>query len=450
MDNLLTKTKQWLSVQIEPHILGLFRIIFGLFMAYEMINYFQIDLVRNMYVLPALNLKYEFFEWVMPLPEWGMKVLIGVLLACSLCIAAGLFFTWSCRLFALGYLYIFLIDKSIYNNHIYLFILLAFLLSFTQADRIFTVRRNLQNDFLIPRWQIWILQLQIVIVYFYGGIAKLRYDWIVHGEPVRTLVNGHDASNAVYSFLQSEWGIGILVYGGLLLDILSPLLLWCKPIRNWGVAALIIFHATNANIFNDIGIFPYLMLGSLIIFYEVKELPRFRVFDRLIPSDSDTEVLTQISHNYTAPVAYRPILIGFFIFQLAFPFRGFLLPNAMDWTTMGNRFSWRMKVDARVIQDFRFTVRDGVTGQITPIQSQTFVNDMQIRNIASDPRSVKMFADYLVEEAKRNNVAEPEVYADIKVVYNGRGPISFVKEGVDLAHVSSSSFREITWINAGK
>jgi hypothetical protein len=44
----------------HEHVLGLFRIIFGLFMAYEIFDYFQIDLVKNAYFLARVQLTCDF------------------------------------------------------------------------------------------------------------------------------------------------------------------------------------------------------------------------------------------------------------------------------------------------------------------------------------------------------------------------------------------------------
>ncbi|MBK6931833.1 MAG: hypothetical protein IPH12_13600 [Saprospirales bacterium] len=39
----------------------------------------------------------------------------------------------------------------------------------------------------------------------------------------------------------------------------------------------------------------------------------------------------------------RNLLLGYFAFQILFPLRGLLLPNPLDYTTIGNRFAWRVK-----------------------------------------------------------------------------------------------------------
>src|SRR5690606_14836922 len=140
---------------------------------------------------------------------------------------------WACLLFSVALLYIFLLDKSLYNNHIYLFVILGFLLSFTDADKFFSLKRVATRPFAVPRWQPGILQLQFIIVYFYGGIAKLKADWLIRAEPVRSLVASLDTDNPFLKLFASEAGVLFINFGGLLVDLGAPLFLLYKPTRKW-------------------------------------------------------------------------------------------------------------------------------------------------------------------------------------------------------------------------
>lgn len=443
----LEDKRQWLQ-GVDPGIFFIFRIVYGLFMAYEMIDYIRIGLVKNMFFLPALNFKYDFLGWLKPLPEGSMNILLIILLLCTICITLGILFRWACRVFAVGYLYIFLLDKSIYNNHIYLFILLAILFSLTDADKGLAVRiRKPKAATLIPRWQVFVLQVQIVIVYFYGGIAKLTYDWMVNCQPVRFLIQQLSPEHFLAPLLKNELAVYTLNYGGLLLDLLAPLLLWYKPVRRWAIFPFIIFHLTNSRIFTDIGIFPYLMLFALILFYELKELPGGKWISEALAtgpkSKSKLEVLPQVAQP---SFAFRYALVPYFIFQLLFPFRGHFLPNDLDWTTIGNRFSWRMKVDTRQIEEMKFWVVDPATNENLPVDIQSLVNDMQILNLSMDPRSVADFAKMVKAKANEQGIRDARVKADIKLIYNRRPPQYFVDPGVDLATVEYSPFTRLNWV----
>lgn len=449
MKKITGSKRAWLLEGVDPHVLYLFRIFYGLFMAYEMIDYFKIGLIRNMYFLPVINFKYDYLKWVEPLPEVWMNGILGILTVCALCITMGVFFKWVCRIFAIGYAYLFLFDKSVYNNHIYLFILLAILLSFTDADKGMSLKNRKSSviPFQIPRWQVFILQAQIMIVYFYGGIAKLTYDWLVRCQPVRFLLDSLPSDHFMAPLLKNEFSVYVLNYGGLLIDLLAPLLLWHKPIRKWAIFPFIIFHIANSRIFGDIGIFPYVMLCGLLLYYKTDELP----FGKKLASwFSSRSGITGDKHSkvqrFKPSFAFTYVLIPYFTFQLLFPFRGHFLPNDLDWTTIGNRFSWRMKVDTRQIEEFQFNVFEPSTSKSYQIDIRSRVNDMQILNMSMDPRSVADFAKHLKKEALDFGVKDPQIKASIKLTYNRRPVQYFVDPEVDLAQVTYSPFRKLDWV----
>ncbi len=439
--------KRWLIQPDSPHILGLFRIVFGIFMTYEILDYIRIGLVKNMFVLPAINFRYDYLKWLKPLPELWLNIILGLILVCAICITLGIFFKWACRIFAAGYLYIFLLDKSIYNNHIYLFILLAFLLSFTDADKVLSLAAKKIKTFSIPHWQLFLLQLQIVIVYFYGGLAKLKYDWIMNCQPMRSLISGIPEAHFLAPILKNDFGIYLFNYGGLLIDLGAPFWLWNKSLRKWAIIPIIIFHIINSIIFRDIGIFPFVMLACLILFYTHEEIP-FLAFIWKKTGTKQQIKKKQLQQTYGIKMPSKPVMIvlGAYIgFQLLFPLRGYFLPNNMDWTTIGNRFSWRMKVDTRQINEMSFSVLNEQNVPM-PVEIQKLVNDMQILNLSMDPRSVADFALMLNAKAVEMNLPDAQVKASIKVDYNGKGIQYFIDPEEDLTTVQYNPFKLLEWV----
>ncbi len=87
---------------------------------------------------------------------------------------------------------VYLMQKSSYNNHYYLLMLLCFLMIFVPAHRYASIdtRENPQlKKISMPRWVWLLLVLQMWIVYTYASIAKLYPDWLdgtlpdAHGRP---------------------------------------------------------------------------------------------------------------------------------------------------------------------------------------------------------------------------------------------------------------------------
>ena len=76
--------------------------------------------------------------------------------------------------------------------------------------------------------------------------------------PLATMPGGH--------IFAADWVVYGFVIGGLMLDLLVvPLLLWRRT-RLFAFVAAVLFNLINALIF-EIGIFPWLMLGALFIFF---------------------------------------------------------------------------------------------------------------------------------------------------------------------------------------
>jgi vitamin K-dependent gamma-carboxylase len=431
----------YLTQGADGHVLGLFRVLYSLLMVYEMVDYLRIDLVRNMFVLPKVNFKYDGLEWLRPLPEPIMDGLIWVLLGATVLMTLGVWFRWAARFFAVGYAYIFLIDKSIYNNHIYLFILLALLLSFTHADHFFSLRKNRVSQ--VQRWEPFIIQFQLMIVYVYAALVKFKYDWMLRQEPVRSMCKSIGPDHWMHSFVNNEFFVYWATYGGFLLDLLTPLLLWYKPARKIGLPLLVVFHLSNSQLFNDIGIFPFVMLAALIIFFDTQEVPLLRNWANRKPVGAAATPTWQWSDR-----ALRWGLGAYFVFQLLFPLRGFFLPNDLDWTTIGNRFSWRVKADTRYPEVMQFSIVNPTNpSQQLPVDIQTFVNDYQMKALVADPRCVVELARAIKADVAKQGYSGAQVRADIRLRYNGQPTRHFVRPEVDLTAVKVSPFERLTWVN---
>ena len=371
-----------------------------------------------------------------------MNVLLGLMLCCAVLITLGLLFRPACLVFGSLYLYFFLLEKSLYNNHLYLFILLSFLLSFTHADQFFSLRRisgkARKASLKIPRWELFILQLQFAIVYFYGGLVKLNYDWLVRMEPMKSMVADFPADHFLSPLVKQGFMVPFLTYGGVLFDLAIPFLLWKKSTRKWALLPIVLFHLPNSQLFGDIGIFPFIMLCATILFFETGEIPFLKKMVK--KSRQGSEVLPSKAWAIK-------FLLAYFVLQLLVPFRGFFLPNHMDWTSIGNRFAWRMKIQTRNLEEMKFYIQDGPTGAKQPVLDlRNLINPMQILRASEDVRCVRQIADMLAAEMKAKGMANPVVTAEVKVRWNGRPAAYTVDPAADLSKVGYSPFRRLEWV----
>ncbi|MBL7775335.1 MAG: HTTM domain-containing protein, partial [Saprospiraceae bacterium] len=375
----LSSFRSWLVQPVDGRVIGLFRLIFGLFMAWYALYYYRIGFIPQGLLQPKVLFRYDYLEWIPTFPAPAMYLILALMGLSGLLIAAGLFFRWACWMFSFCLAFFLFQEKSYYNNHIYLFILLPLLLSATDADRFFSLRKKIPHSafriphLAVPRWQQFILQLQILIVYFFAGVVKWKADWLLRMEPMQSMIGQFPEKHWMAPLLKHDFNIYLFTYGGFLLDILSPLLLLYKPVRNWAWIPFALFHLANSQIFDDISIFPFVMLGSMLLFFETREIPVLRNLAQ--PMQASSKRKAQPAAAPAAMVATAPwtarLLTGYFVFQLLFPLRGFLLPNPLDYTTIGNRFAWRVKADTRQPHEMRFTVEHAASGQSSQVDIGT-------------------------------------------------------------------------------
>src|SRR5690606_9919756 len=84
--------------------------------------------------------------------------------------------------------YVELIDKTYYLNHYYFISIVGFLLIWLPANRAVSLDARLNPvlaSWQVPAWTVNILKLQLGIVYFYAGLAKINPDWLLEALPLK-------------------------------------------------------------------------------------------------------------------------------------------------------------------------------------------------------------------------------------------------------------------------
>jgi hypothetical protein len=419
---------------VDISFLVFFRVLFGAIMLWEVYRYFTYGWIDRYFVEPALNFTYYGFSWVKPWPGNGMYIHFWVLGVTAACITAGFLYRIATPIFFLAFTYFFLLEQTRYLNHLYLVCLISFVMCFLPAERSFSVdallRRKIRSD-VVPAWTLWLLRAQVGIPYFFGGIAKLNSDWLFGGEPMRTWLS------PLGSFFAADWIVYSFVIGGLLLDLLVvPLLLWRRT-RMFAFAAAITFNLINAVIF-DIGIFPWLMLGALLIFFPPDLVRRFaRAFmspgemslaAKPLPPSSEENSCPSLSAAQKLVVG---LLAAFLMVQLLFPLRHYLYPGNVSWTEEGHNFAWHMKLRTKTGEAI-FTVTHPQSGQTWTIKPESHLESHQLMKMITKPDLVVQFAHYLAEQKRREGYENVEVRARVMVSLNGREPQLMIDPNVDL------------------
>ena len=443
--NLLRRTCAALFKPVDISFLVFFRVLFGGIMLWEVYRYFSYGWIARYYVEPVVNFTYYGFSWVKPWPGRGMYIHFFVLGLAAACVMVGFLYRIAAPVFFLAFTYCFLLDQTRYLNHLYLVCLIGFLLCFLPAERAFSVdallRRRIRSD-VVPAWTLWLLRAQVGIPYFYGGLAKLNSDWIQGGEPMRIWLRPLTRMRGFGAVFAAEWVVYSFVIGGLMLDLLVvPLLLWRRT-RLFAFVAAVAFNLINAVIF-DIGIFPWLMLGALLIFFPPDLVRRFaRAFMSPAEEFGDEEPLrasvrpiTESSTCSSLSASQKLVaglLAAYLAVQLVFPLRHYFYPGNVSWTEEGHNFAWHMKLRTKV-GDAVFTVTHPESGQTWTIKPEAYLESHQLMKMTTKPELILLFGHHLAEEKKREGYENVEVRARVMVSLNGRQPQLLIDPNVDLA-----------------
>ncbi|GHC60356.1 HTTM domain-containing protein [Ulvibacter litoralis] len=434
-----------LTQQINGTSLAIFRIGFGLIMIWELIYFLRLDFVKVFLIDPQVQFTYSFLPFLKPLPEPILDVLLIVLMVACFFITIGRYYKQAMIVFFVGFTYIFLLDKAYYNNHLYLICLLSFLMIFIPADDALSFKKNKEKTATPPLyWHILILRLQLALVYFFGGVAKLNYDWLISNEPVRSMLANLSKTSFLGDALTSNFSIYFFTYGGLLFDLLIPFLLFIPKTRKMAVLMALLFNVLNAWIFEDINIFPYFMMLSLLLFLDTDRVANFV---RKKVEGKKTSVQTAVSFgNLKKPML---VVLGvYFLIQLILPVRHLLYNGNTDWTGLGQRFAWRMKIQHRTLEKMEFKVWDVQKKVIYPVGVDQYgLNQDQINLLAFDPTAILQFADFLKTHTKKNkSMNDVLVKATVEVTFNGRAPQKIFNDDLNLLDVGSSASELSKWI----
>lgn len=408
-----------------------YRIGFGLMMAGWAIHYVLTDRVGQVYVRPRFHFTYYGFDWVQPWPGGLMYVHFIALALLGLAVAAGLCYRASTVMLTLGFVYVFLLDRTNYQNHYYLMALISGAMTILPAHRAASMdvfHKLVTPSRTTPAWTVWLLRFHIALPYFFGGIAKLDADWLA-GEPMRQHLREHPLIAGYAPFMSSNLGVGVIVWGGLLFDLLIvPLLLWRRT-RLLAYVLCMGFHLTNALLFR-IHVFPWFMIVATTIFF-VPDWPRRLLGKRTTAASSIARPPVQTAFSSSQRLCVAALGL-YCLFHLFWPLRHFTYGGHTNWTDRGHYFAWRMMLREKA-SGIRYTMTDPQTGSTWHPDIRLAINDEQSNRFVRDPEMILHMAHFLCETYAAATGKRAEVRALVLTSLNGRKPQLLIDPEVDLA-----------------
>jgi hypothetical protein len=420
-------------------------------MLFSIIRFWSKGWIEKLYVDPIFHFKYYGFEWVIE-PGSNIYLLFIICGLSSLFLILGLYYRAAIIIFFLSFTYIELIDKTTYLNHYYFISILSLILCFVPANANFSLD-NLRNKIRyrsIPRFYITSIQSLIVIVYFFAGIAKLNSDWLIDAQPLSIWISSkYDFPIFGNYIFQKKITHYLMSWGGMIYDLSIPFLLFSKRLRWFGFSLVILFHLFTAFLF-PIGMFPYIMIISALIFFSaefheniIKNLRH--LIRQFLPEISKMNQQIILKANYNR--LKRPIfsIISLIIFlQIIFPMRYVFYPGELFWHEQGYRFSWRvMLMEKRGYTQFR--IIDSVTKKQFYVNNDEFLTEFQEKQMSFQPDFIIEFAHHLGDLYKKKGVENIKVCTDSYVALNGRKSQQFVDPETNLLNFNES-FSNKKWI----
>ena len=438
---------RYITKQTKAAPLAVFRILFGFMMLASIIRFWSFGWIETLYIEPIFSFSYYGFHWLPNLGQFTylLFIICGV---SAFSVAIGYRYRLAIVLFFLSFTYIELLDKTTYLNHYYFISCLSFLLIFLPANCYYSLDalrlKNIRAN-TIPAWSINSIKLLLCIVYFFAGLAKLNSDWLLNAMPLQIWLPSKYDIPLLGDLLQQSWIHYAFSWGGAFYDLAIPFLLLWKPSRSIAFIFVVIFHVLTRILF-PIGMFPYIMIVSALIFFDATFherilsffswlLKKIRLFRIVKVNDLQKEKSAKIA-SYVVAL--------FIVVQLLLPWRYALYPKELFWTEEGYRFSWRVMLMEKAGYA-QFIVKNTKTGSQFAVNNSDFLTPFQEKQMSTQPDFILEYAHYLGAHFKSQGHQNIAVHVESYVALNGRLSQPFISPEVNLLDLEDT-FSHKDWI----
>jgi len=429
---------KFLFKQIDNTGLTLFRIIFGLLITLEAFGAIATGWVKRVLVDPEFTFNFIGFDFLQNIQGPGMYVYFIVMGIFGLGVMLG--YKYRVSMFAYAFLWTgaYLMQKTSYNNHYYLMVLLCWMMVLLPANRRYSFDVKFKPSFKklsMPLWCKWMIVLQVFIVFTYGSIAKWYPDWFNGIAPALFMKSKSDYW-LIGGLLQEAWIHYAIAYFGILFDLLIiPMLLW-KPTRLFGFYMSLFFHLFNSIVF-QVGIFPYMSIAFALFFFTSESIQKLF---RLQPEIYNKEELSIPKYNNILIICSTL----YFIFQIGLPLRHWAINDDVLWTEEGHRMSWRMMLRSKN-GTMTMHIENKETGERTIYNYRKQLSRKQSNSLPTKPDLIWQLSQRIKKE-QINNGNDVAIYVTSKVSVNGGPYFPFINPEIDIASQEWKPFSHLDWI----
>jgi len=426
-----------LNQQIDNSPLIAFRIMFGIILLWQAAKHMIYGWVERLLVQPKFTFSFIWTEWLQPLPGKGMYWYYGAMCVLAVMVIAGFRYRLAMCGFTILWTGAYLMQKTVYNNHHYLLILICFLMFLMPANAYASADSRLKpsiKSLTMPAWCRYAMLLQIAIVYFYAAIAKLYPDWM---DGTFTGILFNPKATAYTPFFRETWFHIVFAWAGFLFDLLIvPLLLYRKT-RTIALIGAVIFHTFNWFSF-EIGVFPLFSLTMLVFFYPPDVIRK--LFFRRKPRIAGHEETPSVQGKRII----RYVLIPYFVIQILLPLRHHFIQGDVLYTEEGHRLSWRMMLKTKK-GGTDFYVTELATGKKIVFDKSSLLLKGQISSMNGKPDMIWQMAQRIKKVYEKKGIGVT-VHAEAWISVNN-GPMHLlIDPNIDLAKAEWKHFTHNEWV----
>lgn len=492
------EVRRRLMTPVDASSIAVFRIGFGVITAWGAWRFFQGGFIDH-YIEGNYLFRWWGFSWVHPHGS-AFYVLLVVLGLAGLAAMVGAWYRVSATLVFLATTYLFLIDQAKYLNHVYLECIVALVMIIVPAHATWSVdarRKPWVRSREVPAWSVWLLRFQVGVPYFFAGVAKLNYDWLIRNEPLGEWLLRRTDFPVIGPYFSNDITVRIMAESSTALDLSVPFLLLHRRTRAPAFGFALGFHLMNSRLFS-IGVFPWMMILVTTIFFDYDWpkrmwatlrrgnrvargaiiaaalvgtflggwLPRYQlspvmmsvtafgmaffVFHMLperlrLPAEDPPDLGRTPWRQYTFTKALAVFLVVWMALQLLVPLRHFVIPGNVHWTDEGHRFSWHMLLRQKMGWAI-FHIRDPKTGETWTEDLTRHLSHEQVGDMAVRPDMLLQFAHYLDGYYQDLGWEDVEVRVETQAWLNSRIPQPFIDPEVDLSEVRRPLIGPAPWI----
>jgi len=437
-----------LSQPMDNSPLIVFRVFFGLLMTAEAFGAIITGWVNETFVDVNFSFNFIGFDFLQAFVGPQMYAIYFLMGVAGLFIAFGLFYRAAIIGFTLLWAITYFAQKTHYNNHYYLVMLIGFIMCFLPANAYASqdVKYGLtQKRLTMPKWVWFVIAAQMAIVYFYAAVAKVYPDWLA-AKPVELWFDrksfqfsgvwSDEFASQLKSVFSQSWVHYLFSYTGILFDLLViPMFLWNKWTRWTALILSLIFHLTNSAIF-QIGVFPYFALAFVVFFFKPETI-RKRFFKNKPKIENSVA-------NFQIPKWVVPFFGVYLLIQVLLPLRQHVMPSTPLWDETAHRLSWRMMLRTKSARTNFFVQEQGSELRVK-IPLRKYVRNHQYGDLMTKPDIQWQFAQKMKNEYARSGKSV-SVFIESELSINGRPSVQFTDPTVDVANTNWNYLGKQKWV----